>query len=351
MKVYIDKFGITKSNEEVIKYTLINENLQVEILNYGGIIRKILAPNRYGKMENVVIGMNTITDYEERSASFGAIIGRVAGRISKGEFVLNDKIYQLSINSNGVNSIHGGLKGFGKKVWKSKEIIGDDYVGVELSLFSPDLDEGYPGNVNITVMYILIKNQLSIEYSGTSDTPTFLNLTNHTYFNLSGDLKKTILKHQLKLNASKFNTVDENTLPVEIKNVVGTPFDFRSFKRIEKAINSDDDQIKITNGGIDHGFIIDKKIDKKIGELKDSETGRKLEVFDDQNIVVVYTGNNLMKVGKILDGKVCKKHHGICLETQNYTDIFRFAKDKIKIIDENNPYKQKTIFKFSVENK
>jgi aldose 1-epimerase len=351
MKVYSDKFGVTKSNEEVIKYTLVNENLQVEILNYGGIIRKILAPDRSGKIENVVIGMDTITDYEERSASFGAIIGRTAGRISKGEFILNDKIYQLALNSNGVNSIHGGVKGFGKKVWKSKEILGTDYVGVELSLFSPDMEEGYPGNVNINVRYILIKNQLSIEYTGTSDIPTFLNLTNHSYFNLSGNLKKTILKHQLKLNANKFNTVDENTLPIEIKDVAGTPFDFRSFKRIEKAISSGDDQIKITNGGIDHGFILDKRIDKKVGELKDSETGRKLEVFDDQNIVIIYTGNNLMKVGKILDGITCKKYHGICLETQNYTDIFRFANNKLKITDKYNPYKQKTIFKFSVENK
>ncbi|MDR1832807.1 MAG: galactose mutarotase [Fusobacteriaceae bacterium] len=349
MDIISEAFGVTKKNEAVTKYTLKNDQLEVEIITYGGILRKITTPDRSGRMENVLIGLPTVTDYEEKPGTVGALVGRVAGRIAKGEFVLDGKTWPLSINHKDRNTLHGGAEGFSRRVWTAEELRGDDYVGLSLTLESPDGDQGFPGNVKVKVNYILKDADLLIDYAGESDRPTFLNLTNHAYFNLSGDCKKTIGDHLLKLNASKYSAVDEDTLPVEARDVAETPFDFRSWKKIGKALSADDPQIAIVGGGIDHGFVIDKKENKYAGALKDPDSGRKMEVYSDQNIVVVYTANYGDGIGPMENGKICKKHQAICLETQNFTDIFRFAPEKLKITDKNHPYKQKTLFRFSVE--
>jgi len=349
MDIYQESFGVTKNNEAVTSYTLKSDQLEVEIITYGGIIRKILAPDRNGKKENVTVGLATIRDYEEKPGTVGALVGRVAGRISKGEYILDGKTYPLPLNHKDRNTLHGGPEGFSRKVWKGKEIREKDYVGLELTLESPDGDQGFPGNVKATVRYLLKGTELVVEYHGESDRPVFLNLTNHAYFNLSGDCKKPIDRELLQLNAGYFATVDGDTLPVETREVAGTPFDFRNFREIGAVFSSGDPQAAIVGGGIDHGFVITKNPEGRVGALKDPDSGRLMEVMSDQNIVIVYTANYLAGVGPTETGKICEKHQAICLETQNYTDIFRFAPDKIVLTDPEHPYSQKTVFRFTVE--
>jgi len=348
MEISSKVFGYTKTNEEVKIFTLKNKYLEIEILSYGGIIKSILAPDRFGKMENIVLGMDNIRDYEDRSPHFGALIGRVAGRISGGDFILDGKHYPLTKNNNIVNTLHGGKNNFSKKNWKVKEFKNLDSISLELSLFSPHLDEGFPGNITANVKYTLKDNSLIIEYLGTTDRPTYMNFTNHSYFNLSGNCKSTIDNHILQLNADEFTAVDKMTLPVELRKVSDSPFDFREPKAISKALSSQDKQISIVGGGIDHGFILNQDKKEKVAFIKEPISGRTLEVESDQNIVVIYTGNYLDKIGEIAGNVLCKKHQAICFETQDYTDIFRFLPDKVTIYDQNKNYSQKTIWTFGV---
>lgn len=347
MELTVRNWGKTKFDETVKLYTLKNDFLEVEILNYGGIIRKISFPDKNGKVENIVLNLDNISDYEERSPYFGAIVGRNAGRISNAELKIGKTIYKLNANS-GKNNIHGGINNFSYKIWNSKEIKGDDFVGVELTLNSPHLEEGFPGNVSVSVKYILKNDELSLEYSGITDRETYMNLTNHSYFNLSGNFKRDISDEYLKLNSNAFIAVDEATLPVKISEVKGTPFDFREFSLLKTSLDSEDAQIKIVNSGLDHPFILNQNKDVPAAILKDNISGRMVEVFTDQPAVVIYSGNYLHEIGTLSDGSECRKHMGICFETEDYPNVLSFFPEKGKIYIPSNPYNQKTIFKFLI---
>ncbi|SJZ71217.1 aldose 1-epimerase [Cetobacterium ceti] len=346
MEIIVKKWGHTKDKEEVLLYKVKNEFLHIEFLNYGGIIRKISTPDKNGNFENIVLGFNSIEEYEENPAYFGAIIGRNAGRIKSGLLKIKDKVYNLNLN-NGNNNIHGGIKGLHNKIWKSSyEIINNKFT-LTLKTTSSHLEEGFPGNINFTVIYILEENTLSINYLGTTDMPTYLNLTNHTYFNLSGNLKNNILSHKIKLNSEKYIQVDSETLPREI-TLGKDSFNLKEYKFFKDIFNSKEDQIEIANKGFDHPFILEKNKELD-GVIIDSLSKRKIEFFTDQPVVVIYTGNYLQEIKNVYDHISGEKYLGFCLETQDYPDVLNFLPNLGKITTKDNPYIQNTKFIFSLE--
>ncbi len=351
MKILKQSFGNLINEEEVIKYTLINKNkMEISLLNYGGIIQEIIVPDRNGKFENIVLGFDNIRDYEEKSPYFGAIVGRVAGRISNAKFEIDGEEYALASN-NGENNIHGGLKGYDKVIWDVKEIKESDYLGLEMSYFSTDGEEGFPGNLNVKVTYILNNhNELEIKYSAVSDKKTIINMTNHSYFNLSGELKDDILDHKLTINAEKVGYVYEDTVPTgELVDVENSVFDFKHGKRIGLDIHKEVDQLTMC-GGYDHPFILNK------GELfsarvEEEKSGRIMDVSTDQPVVVLYSGNQLGNDLLLSENIKSKKHIGLCLETQDYPDSINQKRFPKKIYNQGERYTAYTRFKFYTTDK
>lgn len=347
MQIDEKKLFTTKYGEDIKSYTLTNSYMQVEILNYGGIIRKILVPNRKGELENVVLGFSDITAYEKNSPYFGAIIGRNAGRIEKGVLKIEGKTYYLDKNS-GENNLHSGSNSFSHKVWGVNKIIKDDFLALELSLKSSNLENGFPGNVDIKVIYTLKSNEFTLEYYGNTDIPTYLNMTNHTYFNLSGDFKSDILCDELMIDSNEFIAVSKETLPFEIRKCEDTVFDFRNLKNLAGVLLSSEEQIKMVNQGLDHPFILDNSDKIKI-VLKNRCSGRVLSIKTNQPSVVVYSGNYLDEVTEASPIDKIKKYMGICFETQDFPNVLNFMPKKSKITTINNPYYQKTKFIFTYE--
>lgn len=342
-------FGITKEGQEVIKYTLINDlGCSVSILNYGGVICELKVPDKNGIIENIVLGHNNILDYEENSPHFGCITGRTAGRISNAEFKIDGIIYNLSKN-DGNNNLHGGKKGFDKVIWDVREIETDNSVGVLLSYLSPHLEEGFPGNLKIEVTYMWNNdNELTISYYGTADKETPITITNHSYFNLSGDFTTKILNHYLQIDADKYVRIREDAIPIGIESVNGTPFDFRLSKEVGQDINAKDEQI-IRGNGYDHGFVLNKSNSNNAQiSLVHKESGRKLTIFTDEECVVCYTGNYLHSQMKVYDNIFIQQRGGICLETQYYPDSLNFDLVPPKTIKPEEEYRQTTVYKFSV---
>ena len=340
----VKEWGITKKGEQVYCYTLKNEFLEVSVLNYGGIIQKIMMPDKNGKFENIVLGFDDIKGYEERSPHFGAIVGRTAGRIKKGELYINGTLYQLETNNCG-NNLHGYPEFYGQKIWDCEIVEEEERAVLILKRTSPHLEAGYPGKVDFTVKYILDKNSLILEYEGIPDRDTYMSLTNHTYFNLSGDYKKDIGNQKITLACDEYLEVDEETLPVKISKVDNSIFDLRKGRTFNDVFSSDEEQVKIVNGGIDHPFVLSHKEDLDAVCI-DEESGRILEMKTDQPAVVIYTGNWLDEVGVISGDIVCRNHFGFCLETQDYPDVLKFIPEKSKIYNENKKYMQKTTFIF-----
>ena len=256
MSITKREFGKTKDNINVNIFTITNKSgMKAEICTYGGTIVSLTAPDKEGNFDDIVLGYDTIESYENGDKFFGALIGRCGNRIQNGKFTLNDKEYSLVIN-DGPNHLHGGTKGFDKVIWNA-EILSNEYNQLKLSYFSKDGEEGYPGNLNVTVIYTLTDdNSLEIHYHAISDSDTIVNLTNHSYFNLGGHASGTILDHELMIAADTFTVNDEFSIPTgEIGNVSDTPMDFRSSKNIGKDINSDYEQIKF-GCGYDHNWIL-----------------------------------------------------------------------------------------------
>ena len=297
------EYGLLEG-KPVFLFQLRNKNgMSAEVTNYGGIITKLFVPNKNGIAEDVVLGYDSLTQYVEKTPYFGAFLGRYANRIANGKFSLNGKNYQLAIN-NGVNTLHGGKIGFDKKLWNAESFKTEKTVGVILNGNSSDGEEGYPGNLIVSIKYELNnQNELHINYTAETDQPTVVNFTNHSYINLKGADKGSITDHIIKINADSFTPVDDSSIPTgEIRSVKNTPFDFTQPTRIGDRINqTDNQQIKIGNG-YDHNFILNKK--KK--ELSLAATvfepisGRVLEVFTTEPAVQFYTGNYLGKkfIGK-----------------------------------------------------
>lgn len=341
-------FGKTSDGQDVKLFTISNsKGIKAEITNYGGIIVSLYVPDRKGNFSDIVLGHETLEGYIKKSPYFGAIIGRYGNRIAKGEFMLNGKKYKLAKN-NGNNHLHGGIKGFDKVVWDVEPIRKDNSIGVKLTYLSENGEEGYPGNLNCTVTYLLSEeNELQIHYSAVTDKPTPVNLTNHSYFNLAGQGNGDILNHEIKLNADKFTPVDKELIPTgEIKSVAKTPWDFTKSKPVGKDIA----QIQ---GGYDHNFVLNdyNKTLRLAASVYEPVSGRIMEIFTTEPGIQFYTGNFLdgTIIGK--KGKVYQKHSGFCLETQHFPDSPNRQDFPSTILQPQEIYSQITVYKFNVKTK
>ena len=344
-------FGSLPNGNKVYKYKLTNGYMSVEIMSYGGIVTNINLPNSKGQDTDIVLGFNTLDQYIDEHPYFGAIIGRYGNRIANGKFSLNGIDYQLAIN-NGINSLHGGLIGFDKVLWSVKELNNDEDPGIKLTYFSKDMEEGYPGNLQIDVTYILTKeNELKIFYEAITDSSTIINLTNHSYFNLAGESSGDILDHFVSINADSYLPVDDNLIPTgEIKNVKSTPFDFREMKKIGLEIEIQNNQL-IYGKGYDHCWVLNDYGEgvRKIAEARSLNTGINMEVYSDQPGVQFYTGNFLDGSLKSKKLKNYEKRSGFCLETQHFPDSPNQPSFPNVILEPDKKYQTQTWYKFSTK--
>ena len=348
----IDKiqFGETMDGTGVDQFILSNNNgMEVRIITYGGIITSWTAPDKNGDYKDIVLGYNTLAEYEAETPYFGALIGRYGNRIAKGKFSLDDQEYTLAVN-NGVNHLHGGLKGFDKVIWDPKTIVSDSTVSLELSYLSKDMEEGYPGNLETKVTYTLNnKDELSVNYEATTDKPTIVNLTQHSYFNLTADFNQDILGHEVVINADSFLPVDNTLIPTgEFRDVTGTPFDFKTSKAI--GIHIDNENIQLKNGlGYDHCWVLNDQNTgvRFVASAYEPVSGRLLEVFSDEPGIQFYSGN-------FLDGTLPSKNKGMyqhrtgfCFETQHYPDSPNQKNFPSVRLDRGEKYNSKTVFRLS----
>ncbi|SFR54618.1 aldose 1-epimerase [Robiginitalea myxolifaciens] len=345
-------FGTMEDGRQVTRYTLVNtQGMAVDILDYGGIITRWTAPDREGNYQDVVLGFETLEPYLERHPYFGALVGRYANRIALGKFTLDDKEYTLATN-NGPNHLHGGDYGFDRKLWKAEVKANPDSLQLQLEYLSPDGEEGFPGNLRTRVLYSLSNdNTLSVEYQATTDRPTVLNLTQHTYFNLSGNFNTSITDHNLQLQAESLLEVDADLIPTgNILPVEGTPFDFREVREIGADIDADHPQIKLA-GGYDHCWIFTDGInrDKPAAQAYHPLSGRLLEVFTDQPAIQVYTANFLQGKLRAKGGGTYPYRAGLCLETQHYPDAPNRPEFPSTRLDPGLVFTSKTSFRFSVK--
>lgn len=345
MEVLQEQFG-ELDGQTVNAFTLKNSHgMEITCLNYGCIITKIMMPDADGQAENIVLGFDNIGDYIKYSPYFGAVVGRVAGRIANGEFNLNDKTYHVTQNEKG-NHLHGGNKGFSRVIWNANIEEKEHSASVELYYKSSDGDEGYPGNLDMKVVYTLNEeNELRITYEGKTDADTLLNVTNHTYFNLSGNLKRDILKHTLTMKSDRFLELNEALLPTgEFLDVTDTPFDFREGNTIEDGLASANEQNHIAGIGYDHPFLLKVNHEQEI-ILKDNESGRELVIETDEPGVVLYTGNQL-KGNFMIHGVQSRKYLGLCLETQGLPDSIHHPQFKPCILKAGETYHSETKYAF-----
>ncbi|MEH7235816.1 aldose epimerase family protein [Bacillus sp. JJ1562] len=341
MEVKTHLYGMF-DNQGVNAFTLVNDHgLSVTCIDYGCIITEIVAPDRNGVLENVVLGFDDLEGYLADTSYQGAIVGRTAGRIRGGQFELNGKTYSLDLNENN-NHIHGGLKGFSKVVWDSTIINEENRVGVEFKYVSKEGEAGYPGTVEMTVTYTLNnENEFVISSKGTPDEDTILNITNHAYFNLSGDVKNDVLDHELTIKSRKFLELDEKYLPTgKLLDVTGTVFDFRSGRKIADGPNSNDEQIALVGQGYDHPFLLAEKV----VQLYDEASGRNLVVETNQPAVVVYTSNTMK--GFQMRGGEARPYLGICLETQAPPDAIHHPNFPSTVVKKGEEYNWETKYMF-----
>ena len=349
MEVTEKVFG-HKNNQPITLYTLKNDQgFQLSCIDYGCIITEIIAPDRNGKMENVVLGFDALEEYESNPHFFGAVVGRFAGRIKAGAFTLEETDYQLAKNSNG-HHLHGGPEGFHSVLWDSKVIQNEKEAIVECTYSSPAGEEGFPGNLFMTVRYILKNdsNQLVISYSGKSDKTTLLNVTNHSYFNLSGNLKRTVLDHDLMMNSDHYLELDEELLPTGTLVAVDEDplFDFREGRSIKESTNAEHPQTKLAGNGYDHPFLLNNSEQPSI-ELTDEESGRKLRVETTEPAVVLYTGNGVGGSYSIR-GVEAQNYLGLCLETQRPPDSVRHPHFPSAILNAGEEFKSETTYTFAL---
>ncbi len=342
-------FGELTTGEKVDKYKLSNSIISVEVINYGGIITKMNVPDDKGNLKDIVLGFDNIEGYVNEHPYFGAIIGRYGNRIKNGKFNIDGNEYNLGIN-NGEHSLHGGIKGFDKVIWSVEELKGNNFIGLKLNYLSQHMEEGYPGNLNVEVKYILNdKNELKILYAANTDATTILNLTQHSYFNLSGESSGDILDHELIINADNFLPVDSGLIPTgEIRNVTNTPFDFRNKKKIGQDINLDNKQLDY-GIGYDHCWVLNNygKGVRKVAQAKSNSSGILLEVFSDQPGIQFYTGNFLDGTLPSKKGKSYRKRYGFCLETQHYPNSPNQSNFPNVFLSPDKIYSSETWFRFS----
>jgi aldose 1-epimerase len=343
-QVTSEPFGKLPDGTAVELYTLKNPALEARILTYGGILVSLKTPDRHGQSADVVLGFDSLAPYTTNPAYFGAVVGRYANRIAHARFSLDGKPYSLFKN-DGDGTLHGGKRGFDKVVWKARRIDN----GVELTYVSPDGEEGYPGTLTTILQYTLTGNALRIEAAATTDKPTVVNLSYHSYFNLAGQGRGDILHHELKINASRYTPVDATLIPTgELASVAGTPFDFRKPTAVGARIGDDNEQLK-RGRGYDHNWVLDAPPGElaTAAEVFEPSTGRVLEVLTDQPGLQFYTGNFLdgSLTGK--EGRVYQKRYALCLETQHFPDSPNHASFPSTELRPGQRYHTVTIYQFS----
>lgn len=342
-------FGQTPDGVAVDLFTLSNDNgVTANITNYGGIIVALTTPDRHGNAGDIVLGFDTLAEYIDHNPFFGALCGRYANRIAQGKFTLDGATYQLAQN-DGQNHLHGGRRGFDKVVWQAEEQSDTDNASLKLTYVSQDGEEGYPGNLTIEVTYTLNNaNELRVDYAATTDKATILNLTNHTYFNLSG--APDILGHTMTLNADRFTPVDATLIPIgELRSVAGTPLDFRQPTVIGDRIEQDDEQLKL-GMGYDHNWVVNGASGqlRLAATAQETTTGRRLEVYTTQPGIQFYSGNFLTDgVGK--NGTAYHRRSAFCLETQHFPDSPNKPQFPSTMLNPGEHFSETTVFKFSAE--
>jgi aldose 1-epimerase len=351
MDIKKQSFGQTDDKTTVDLYKLTNTNgTDVRISNYGGTVVSLTVPDLDGKPADVTLGYDSLEEYINGKYYFGCIAGRYANRIAKSRFTLNSVEYILAQNE-GEDHLHGGIHGFDKVVWQTEEVGNDAGMGLKLLYLSKDGEEGYPGNLLVTVIYTLTdKNELRIDYSATTDKPTVVNLTNHAYFNLAGAGSGDILEHDLLLNADRFTPVNEHLIPTgELRSVKGTPMDFTQPTTIGARIEQDDEQL-VLGKGYDHNWVLNK--DEGIlglaARVNEPNSGRTMEVYTTEPGIQFYSGNFL---DNQIVGKADKKYNhrgGFCLETQHFPDSPNKPDFPSTILKPGSKYQQTTVYKFSL---
>jgi aldose 1-epimerase len=347
-------FGKTTDGQPIDLYTLENANgVQADIITWGGIVTRLVVPDRAGKPADVVLGFDSAAGYLKEHPYFGALIGRYGNRIGKARFTLNGQTYTLAAN-NGPNALHGGLRGFDKRLWTARPLSAPEGQALELRYVSKDGEEGYPGTLTARVVYTLTAdNTLRIEYEATTDRDTVVNLTNHSYFNLAGQGSGDILSHLMQIEADRFTPVDATLIPTgELRPVAGTPFDFRKPERIGARIDVDDEQIK-AGKGYDHNYVLNGQMGtlRRAARVTEPTSGRVMEVHTTEPGVQFYTGNFLdgSLTGK--QGAVYKFRTGFCLETQHFPDSPNQPSFPSTVLKPGQTYRSKTEYRFSTAEK
>ena len=343
-------FGVLDDGGKVSLFTLTNSaGVEVRIINYGAIVVSLKVPDRAGRLRDVVLGYDDLAGYVQDKAFLGAIVGRYANRIAAGRFTLDGKTYQLDLN-DGSNHLHGGAQGFHKKLWKAEKLKGEGGPSVKLTYLSADGEGGYPGKVALTVTYTLTpQNALRIDYQGTTDKPTILNPTHHSYFNLSGDPTQTILDEELTIDADRTTAVGSGLIPTgKLADVAGTPMDFRQPARIGARIESSDEQLGLGKG-YDHNWVLRHRGAgvHRAAELFDARSGIVLQVLTDQPGLQFYSGNFLNGTIHGKQGVVYERRTALCLEAQLFPDAPNHPDFPSAALRPGHPYKQTTIYRFS----
>jgi len=346
-------FGKTPDGTPIDRYTMTNKNgIEVSIITYGARVTSLKTPDRKGQFADIVLGFDSLDGYLATNPYFGAVVGRYGNRIAKGRFTLDGVEYKLATN-NGPNALHGGLKGFDKVIWMARDATIGDAPAVDLTYLSKDGEEGYPGMLTVTVRYTLTDtNEVQIDYTAKSDKITVTNITNHSYFNLSGAGSGDILGHELMLNASRFTPVDAGLIPTgDLKPVALSPFDFTKQTAIGARINQTSDQQIKFGGGYDHNWALDNPKPAQLSvaaELSDPKSGRLLQLSTTQPGVQFYTGNFLDGTITGKGGKVYGKRAGLCLETQHFPDSPNHPTFPSTVLRPGDTMTSKTVWKFVV---
>ena len=351
MGIAVELFGKTREGKEVKRYKLTNKNgVEADFLDYGAVLAGLLLPDKDGKLEDVALGYDSVEGYENTTTALGAFVGRNSNRLGNGVFLLNGKVYELEKNDGGKNNLHGGVTGYNKMMYQAKLIEEEGACTVEFSRFSPAGEQGFPGNVEVSVSYTLTdSNELVIQYLAVPDEDTIINLTNHSYFNLAGHKSGDVLKHRVMIYADSFTPADADMVPTgEVWQVEGTPMDFRKGKEIGQDIEADYEPLLLA-GGYDHNYVLDKK-GKNCVELaaraEELLSKRGLEVYTDRPGMQFYTGNFLIgeKGGK--EGATYEKHGGLCFETQAYPDAPNKPGFPTTVVKAGEKFCSTTVYRF-----
>ena len=348
--VEVSGFGEVEGQKVELYTITFPGKLEAGITNYGGILTSLKVPDKTGKLDDIVLGYDHLEEYLKETPYFGAIVGRFANRIANGKFKLGGEKYKLALNS-GLNHIHGGIVGFDKVVWEAEPKVENEKVHIILTYTSPDGEEGYPGTLKTKVTYTFTQNGLTIGYKATTNKPTILNLTQHSYFNLSGSFSHAILDHELLLNANQFLPINKHQIPTgKLESVTLTPFDFTSFKTIGKEIGLDDKQLK-NGSGYDHCWVFDEErnVEEVVAALHHPQSGRIMEVITTEPGIQFYTSNFLDNSIPGKKGVFYKKHSALCLETQHFPDSPNHTNFPSVVLMPGNTFMSSTTYRFSVK--